>query len=92
MTTMNAWVLGQENGWWDHMSGGGSGWMWLWGTLMMLTWVAVIAGAVWLVARGVRRPGGTGGGRGRARDILDERYARGELSTEEYRERLEALE
>ncbi len=30
-------------------------------------------------------------GPGRAREILDERYARGELSTEEYRERLQSL-
>lgn len=30
-------------------------------------------------------------GRGRAREILDERYARGELSTEEYRGRLQSL-
>jgi putative membrane protein len=78
----------QDDAWWDHMSGTGGGWMWLWGTLMMLTWVAVIAAAVWLVARslgGGRRPS-TG-----AREILDERYARGELTTEEYRERLDQL-
>lgn len=30
-------------------------------------------------------------GPGRAREILDERYARGELSTEEYRARLQSL-
>lgn len=30
-------------------------------------------------------------GRGRARDILDERYARGELSTQEYEEQLRIL-
>jgi putative membrane protein len=28
---------------------------------------------------------------GRARQVLDERYARGELTTEEYRERIEQL-
>lgn len=68
------------------MSGTGGGWMWLWGTLMMLTWVAVVAAAVWLVARSL------GGQRAdSARQILDERYARGELSTEEYRERLQHL-
>ena len=75
-----------DDGWWGHMSGWGGGWMWLWGTLMMLTWVAVIAAAVWLVARSL------GDGRpSRAREILDERYARGELTTDEYRERLDAL-
>ncbi len=30
-------------------------------------------------------------GRSRAREVLDERYARGELSTEEYREQLRSL-
>lgn len=90
ITTATISVLGQDTGWWNHMSGWGGGWMWVWGTLMMLTWVAVIAGAVWLVARGLGRPEGGGGG-SRAREILDERYARGDLSTEEYRERLQAL-
>ena len=75
-----------DDGWSGHMRGWGGGWMWLWGTLMMLTWVAVIAAAVWLVARSL------GDGRpSRAREILDERYARGELTTDEYRERLDAL-
>lgn len=71
---------------WGHMDGWGGGWMWLWGSLMMLAWVAVIGGAVWLVARslGARRPD-------RAREILDERYASGELDTEEYRDRLQHL-
>lgn len=71
-----------------HMDGWGGGWMWLWGTLMMLSWVAIIAGAVWLVLRS--RSGGPASG-GRARQILDERYARGELDTEEYRDRLDHL-
>jgi putative membrane protein len=86
-TTLTTALLVQgDDGWRDHMSGTGGGWMWLWGTLMMLTWVAVIAAAVWLVARSL------GGQRtDSARQILDERYARGELSTEEYRERLQHL-
>ena len=69
-----------------HMDGWGGGWMWLWGSLMMLTWVAVIAGAVWLVVRstGQRRPD-------RAREILGERYARGDLDIDEYHEKLEQL-
>lgn len=80
-------ILGAEDdGWWGHMSGWGGGWMWLWGTITMLTWVAVIAAAVWLVARALGQ-----GDRGRARQLLDERYARGELTTDEYRERVEAL-
>ncbi len=86
-TTVAALAQRGDDRWWgDHMSGWGGGWMWLWGTLLMLAWVAIIAGAIWVVVRslGDRRPGG-------AREILDERYARGELTTEEYDERLERL-
>ena len=34
----------------------------------------------------------TGAGPRRSREILEERYARGEISTEEYRERLRTLD
>lgn len=53
MHTLNtlAFVLADTHGW-GHMDGWGGGWMWLWGTLMMLSWVAIIAAAVWLVSRG----------------------------------------
>lgn len=61
---------------------------------MMLFWFAVIVLAVWLVIRltGARglfepKPHGTE----RARDILAERYARGEIDTEEYEQRLSKL-
>lgn len=71
----------------DHMDGW-DGWMWLWGTLMTLVFVAAIAGAIWAVIHATQsRPPG----RDRPQDILAERYARGELTTEEYHERLEAL-
>jgi putative membrane protein len=79
-------VLAQAR--WDHMPGWDGGWMWLWGTLMALTWAAVIAVAVWIVLRSNRR-GGTSSAR--AKEILDERFARGELTMKEYRERREAL-
>jgi uncharacterized membrane protein len=46
---------------------------------------------VWFVLR--RRWGGRCGGRGNsARAILRERYARGEIGVDEYRERLGTLE
>jgi putative membrane protein len=51
--------------------------------------VAVIVGLVWFFAR--RRGPGERSGADRARDILAERFARGELSVEEYRERLAQL-
>lgn len=76
-----------DNGGWGHMEGWGGGWMWLWGSLMMLSWVVVIAAAVWFLGRSRDdRPRPS-----RAREILDERYASGDLTTEEYRERLEQL-
>jgi putative membrane protein len=74
--------------WWgDHMSGWGGGWMWLWGSIMMLTWVVIIAAAVWLVTRAMR----SGTSRSRAEQLLDERLARGDLTTEQYRELKEEL-
>ena len=74
---------------WHHMDGWGGGWMWLWGTVMMLVFVAAIAIAVWAVIRGTQPRSPAAGDR--AGDILAERYARGELTTEEYRERLDSL-
>jgi len=61
--------------------------MWLWATLMMTVWVALIAGVVWAVARRpeqrrAHRPVGP---------RRSWRYARGEISLDEYRERLDAL-
>lgn len=53
---------------------------------MMFSWVAIIAAAVWALSRSR-----DGARTSRAREILDERYASGELTTEEYRERLEHL-
>lgn len=78
------------------MGGGfGMGVGWLFGLLML-------AGIIALVVLGVRAArGGIGGGTGAikggtgssgARQILEERYARGEISSEEYRERREHLD
>ena len=87
-TAIFAQLLADSDGW-GHMDGWGGGWMWLWGTLMMFSWVAIIAAAIWLVTRTRDR---TGSPRStQAREILDERYARGELTTDEYRERLDHL-
>jgi len=67
----------------------GGGWGWLWGLIVLLGWVAVIATVVWFVVRSTRP--GERSGVDRAREVLAERYARGELTTQEYRERLEQL-
>jgi putative membrane protein len=54
---------------------------------VLLLWAGLIATVVWFATRGARPPERSGVER--ARDVLAERYARGELTTEEYRERLE---
>lgn len=67
---------------------GGYGWMmgWAW-----LFWLLLVIGLVLLGIVAVRAfTGGIGEDRS-ARRILDERYARGEITTEEYRERLKTL-
>ena len=80
---------------------GGSGWMWVFGGLMMVAVVVLIGAVVWAVIaatnRGNRGPTAGGaspaevGGRTRTRQVLDERYARGEMNSEEYTERLHTL-
>ena len=78
---------------WDHMDGWGGGWMWLWGVAMMTLFVVLV---VWLVraSAGLNSPGGTSprDPGDRAREILAERYAKGEVTTEEYRERVRELQ
>jgi putative membrane protein len=71
------------------MWGPGGGWMWLWGPFMMALGAAAIAAVIWLVVRstGLRERSSAD----RARQILAERYARGEISGDEYWERLDQL-
>jgi putative membrane protein len=76
-------------GGWGHAWyawGPGGGWPWLWGPLML----ALVAAAIWLVVRA--RGSGMRSSTARAEQILAERYARGEISRDEYRERLDDLE
>ena len=84
------------NGW--DMGGtgcaGGMAMMWLAG-LLLLGGVVVLAVVVVRAFSGRSQDKGrtgTGAGFGRGREVLEERYARGELSTEEYRERLRVLD
>jgi len=66
---------------WNMWGGGG---MWF-GPLWMILWLVVL---VAIIVALVRWLGGTGGGVERsarsARNILDERYARGEIDRDEY--------
>lgn len=73
---------------WGRMNGWGGGWMWPRGTPMVFFWVAIFTALVWFLTKS---PDAIGGRPSRAKEILEERCASGEFSTEEYRERLDHL-
>jgi putative membrane protein len=69
--------------WEGHM-----GWAWWWmGVGMLVFWGLVAWVAVTLVRQGDNEPRVARG----AREILDERYARGEIEDDEYRRRSELI-
>ncbi len=77
-----------------HMWGGG--WAhWIFGPVMMILFIAVIVAVVVLVVRWLGGTGDAGGGAGArpkaAQDILEERFARGEIDKEEFEQRRQAL-
>ena len=74
------------------MWGNGWGW-WVFGSLMMLVFWGGLAALIVFLVRG---SGGSDGNAGRAdsrdaRAILEERFARGEISKEEFEERKHVL-
>ncbi len=78
-------------------AGFGMGAMWLFGLLVLVGLVLLVVVGVRALGGGIGRAGGPGAGdrrpgRSRAREVLDERYAHGELNTAEYQERLQAIE
>ena len=87
---------GRGYGMWDggHMWGGGYGFGLFGGLFMLLFWGALIVLAVFAVRWLMDRDnGGSGSGRrgSSAEDILKERLAKGEIDSEEYRERMKTL-
>ena len=65
---------------WGMMGGwGGFGWLW-----MVLWWALIVAGSVVLVRWFSARAAEDEKPRGKALDLLRERYARGELERETY--------
>ena len=75
------------------VAAGGPHWFFF-GPLLFFFWIAVFVLLVGFVRGPWRRDGWRGGRPGgveRAREILAERYARGEISTEEYWERRDQL-
>ncbi|PZS30371.1 MAG: hypothetical protein DLM61_11055 [Pseudonocardiales bacterium] len=68
------------------MNGWMYGWMWFWPVLILVSLLLLIYGVVRL-AQG-RPPGPVGAERGSsARQILDDRFARGEIEEDDYRRR-----
>ena len=78
--------IGQLSAWgmWDGHWGWHHGYRWTWAPL---AWAVLIAAIVSIVRPRWRAPRISDP----ARTILAERYARGEITPEEYRERLETL-
>ena len=88
--------MGGMNGW-GHMGGWGgmgcsSGWGWVFLLLLLVGVAAVTVALVRLrtAGRSEQTPGGAG--RSSARQILDERFARGEIDADEYQQRVRQLE
>jgi len=73
--------------WYWHAHDGGPG-LWLWITWMVLFWGGLLAAGVYFIRR---RPTRASAGPS-AEEVLAERYARGEIDAEEYRQRRVVLE
>ncbi|MDX1621261.1 MAG: SHOCT domain-containing protein [Nitriliruptorales bacterium] len=67
------------------MMWGSWGWHWLW---MAGFWIVVLVAVAWIVVRLGSSPTDD---ESRSRQILDERFARGEISEDEYRRKRDAL-
>jgi putative membrane protein len=64
-----------------------SNWGWGGGLMMLIGlvfWGVIIALIVWAVTRIIRRGTSTGGGKASPLDIARERYAKGEITKEQY--------
>jgi len=70
-----------------HYGWGAGSWL-VMGFMMLLFWAFVVGGIVWIV-RGSRHAALPASGT--ARQILDERFARGEIGEDEYRQRRSLL-
>lgn len=77
-------------GWYGSGAWGWGGWLVM--TLMMVAFWGLVIWALVVIFRGTRDTGSaTGASRRDPMEILDERFARGEIDTEEYHARRDAL-
>ncbi|MGH8876818.1 MAG: SHOCT domain-containing protein [Stackebrandtia sp.] len=85
MNTFNEAVMAvsEHGGPWMHDGGGGGPWF----LLVPLFWIAVVVAIIAIA----RRRGGPWHRHHGAEGVLRERYARGEVTEEEFRERLQVL-
>jgi putative membrane protein len=74
----------------DGMMGGCGGMMLLWGLFAVLLLALLVVGLVWMLRS--MRDTGAGRSAATARQELDVRYARGELTREEYQQQRADLE
>jgi putative membrane protein len=71
------------------MMDGGWGWGgWLLGTVVMIAFWALV---VWAIVSATRHSGRGGSDERTAEDVLDERFARGEIDADEYEQRRRVL-
>jgi putative membrane protein len=78
-------AIAQPYGQWEMMDGWGrwGGWIMPFHGLGLLFWIVVIAAVVWLV-RSFRRPNERGERSNASLDVLEQRYAGGEINRDEY--------
>ena len=89
-SSATAWAQGGERYYYGHGYMMDGAWGWFGGLMMMVLMIALIAVAVALTLRFLGQ--GQGPRTGRAMDILNERFARGEIDKTEFEERQQALQ
>lgn len=77
---------------WGHMDWWGMAWGWLFLAILVVGAVLLVVVLIRILSRRDHRRDHPQSGRSRARDVLDERYARGEIDAAEYDERRQRLD